>query len=100
MMLSNNSLLVILIVGAVAGFLAGPVVRGSGFGHIGDPIVGIIGASIGDWLLPRLGIHLGVGIVSLIVEATIGAIVLLLILRLVAGGGGSGTRFGSGLGGG
>jgi hypothetical protein len=47
-------------------------------------IVGLIGAFIGDWLLPRLGIHLGTGIVALIVSAFIGAVVLLLILRLVA----------------
>jgi len=95
-MLSNNSLLVILVVGVVAGWLAGQVVRGGGFGLIGDLIVGIIGAFIGDWLLPRLGLHLGVGIVSLIVDATIGAIVLLLLLRLVGGGGGWGSRWGWG----
>jgi uncharacterized membrane protein YeaQ/YmgE (transglycosylase-associated protein family) len=95
MMLSNNSLLVILIVGVVAGWLAGQVVRGGGFGLIGDLVVGIIGAFIGDWLLPQLGIHLGVGLVSLIVDATIGAIVLLLILRLLTGGvGGFGGGWG------
>jgi uncharacterized membrane protein YeaQ/YmgE (transglycosylase-associated protein family) len=49
-------------------------------------ILGVIGAFIGDWLLPRLGIHLGVGIVALIVNATIGAIVLLLLTRFLAGG--------------
>jgi uncharacterized membrane protein YeaQ/YmgE (transglycosylase-associated protein family) len=70
------------------------VVRGGGFGLIGDLIVGVVGAFIGDWLLPRLGIQLGVGMVSLIVDATIGAIVLLLILRLVGGGGGFGSRWG------
>ena len=96
MTLSNNSLLVILIVGVVAGWLAGQVVRGGGFGLIGDLIVGIIGAFIGDWLLPRAGVHLGVGMVGLIVDATIGAIVLLLILRLVAGGGGFRSRWGTG----
>lgn len=66
--------------------------RGAGFGLIGDIAIGIIGAFIGDWLLPRLGIHLGSETVSLIVNATIGAIVLLLIIRLVDGGG----RFGGG----
>jgi uncharacterized membrane protein YeaQ/YmgE (transglycosylase-associated protein family) len=97
MTLTNESLVVILIVGVVAGWLAGQVVRGAGFGLIGDLIVGIIGAFIGDWLLPRLGLHLGVGMVSLIANAAIGAIVLLLILRLVAGAGGWGRP---GLGGG
>jgi uncharacterized membrane protein YeaQ/YmgE (transglycosylase-associated protein family) len=100
MMLSNDSLLVILVVGILAGWLAGQVVRGAGFGLIGDLLVGVIGAFIGDWLLPRLGIHLGVGIIALIVDATIGAIVLLLILRLLAGGGGWGNRSRSGWGGG
>jgi uncharacterized membrane protein YeaQ/YmgE (transglycosylase-associated protein family) len=87
MNLSNQSLLVILIVGIVAGWLAGRVMRGGGFGLIGDLVVGLIGAFIGDWLLPQLGIHLGVGIVALIVNAFIGAVLLLLILRLVSGGG-------------
>jgi uncharacterized membrane protein YeaQ/YmgE (transglycosylase-associated protein family) len=86
MHLSNESLLVILIVGIVAGWLAGRVMEGGGFGLIGDLIVGLIGAFIGDWLLPRLGIHLGTGILSLILNAFIGAVVLLLLLRLVSGG--------------
>jgi len=86
MHLSNESLLVILLVGLVAGWLAGQVMRGSGFGLIGDLIVGLLGAFIGDWLVPRLNIHLGVGIVALVINAFIGAIVLLLILRLVGGG--------------
>ncbi len=85
MYLSNQSLLVILIVGIVAGWLAGRVMEGGGFGLIGDLIVGLIGAFIGDWLLPRLGVHLGTGIVALIVNAFIGAIVLLLTLRLIGG---------------
>jgi uncharacterized membrane protein YeaQ/YmgE (transglycosylase-associated protein family) len=87
MYLTNESLLVVLLVGIAAGWLAGLVVRGGGFGLIGDLIIGVIGAFIGDWLLPRLNIHLGTGIVALIVNATIGAIVLLLIVRLVSGGG-------------
>jgi uncharacterized membrane protein YeaQ/YmgE (transglycosylase-associated protein family) len=53
---------------------------------IGDLVVGLVGAFIGDWLLPRLGIHLGVGVVALIINAFIGAVVLLLILRLLGGG--------------
>lgn len=86
MHLSNQSLLVIIIVGIVAGWLAGRVMEGGGFGLIGDLLVGLVGAFIGDWLLPRLDVHLGQGIVALIVNAFIGAVVLLLILRLVAGG--------------
>ncbi|HEV2561669.1 MAG TPA: GlsB/YeaQ/YmgE family stress response membrane protein [Rhizomicrobium sp.] len=78
-----ETLLIWLLVGAVAGFLAGVVVKGGGFGLLGDIVVGIIGAFIGGWLLPRLGIQFGVGIVAVIVTATIGAVVLLLVLRLV-----------------
>ena len=86
MYLSDQSLLVIIVVGIVAGWLAGIVMEGGWFGLIGDLVVGLIGAFIGDWLLPQLGIHFGVGIIALIVNAFIGAVVLLLILRLVGGG--------------
>ena len=86
MHLSSQSLLVILFVGIIAGWLAGRVMAGGGFGLIGDLLVGLVGAFIGDWLLPKLGIHLGVGMVALILNAFIGAVVLLLILRLVNGG--------------
>ncbi|MDU6244649.1 MAG: GlsB/YeaQ/YmgE family stress response membrane protein, partial [Bradyrhizobium sp.] len=80
MHLSNESLLVILFVGIVAGWLAGRVMEGGGFGLIGDLIVGLVGAFIGNWLLPQLGIHLGVGLVAAIINAFIGAVVLLLVL--------------------
>jgi uncharacterized membrane protein YeaQ/YmgE (transglycosylase-associated protein family) len=95
MHLSNQSLLVIIVVGIVAGYLAGRVMEGGGFGLIGDLLVGLIGAFIGDWLMPQLGIHLGVGVVALIINAFIGAVVLLLLLRLLGGGGGYyGRRWG------
>jgi hypothetical protein len=61
--------------------------------ELGDLIVGLLGAFIGDWLLPRLGIHLGVGIVAAIMNAFIGAVVLLLVLRLVSGGWGYRRRW-------
>ncbi|HXW19882.1 MAG TPA: GlsB/YeaQ/YmgE family stress response membrane protein [Roseiarcus sp.] len=86
MHLSNESLLVILAVGLIAGWLAGKIVRGAGYGLIGDIAIGLIGAFIGDWLLPQLGIHLGSGMISLTVNATLGAIVLLLIVSLVSRG--------------
>jgi uncharacterized membrane protein YeaQ/YmgE (transglycosylase-associated protein family) len=91
MHLSNEGLIIILVVGLIAGWLAGQVTQGSGFGLIGNLVVGVLGALIGDWLLPRLNIHLGSGIVSTIVHAFIGAIVLLVILRII--GGGPGWRF-------
>jgi uncharacterized membrane protein YeaQ/YmgE (transglycosylase-associated protein family) len=93
MHLSNQGLLVIVFVGIVAGWLAGRVMEGGGFGLIGDLLVGLVGAFIGDWLLPRLGIHLGVGIVSSIVNAFAGAVVLLLVLRLFNGGWGYRRRW-------
>jgi uncharacterized membrane protein YeaQ/YmgE (transglycosylase-associated protein family) len=93
MHLSNQGLLVIIVVGVVAGYLAGRVMEGGGFGLIGDLLVGLVGAFIGDWLLPQLGIHLGVGIVALIINAFVGAVVLLLILRLVSGGFGRTRRW-------
>jgi uncharacterized membrane protein YeaQ/YmgE (transglycosylase-associated protein family) len=87
MSMSNESILVILLVGLIAGWLAGQIVKGTGYGLVADICIGIIGALIGSWLLPQLGIHLGAGIVSSIIVATIGAIVLLVILRLVNRGG-------------
>jgi uncharacterized membrane protein YeaQ/YmgE (transglycosylase-associated protein family) len=98
MNMSGESLLVILLVGLVAGWLAGQIVRGAGFGIVGDVIVGILGAFIGSWLLPQLGIHLGTGVVGAIANATLGAIVLLLVVRLVRGGGGWGSRWRGGRG--
>ncbi len=87
MNLSGESLLVILIVGVIAGWLAGQIVRGAGFGLIGDLLVGVIGAFLASLLFPRLGFHVCSGIVSEIFYAAIVAIVLLLILRLVSGRG-------------
>jgi uncharacterized membrane protein YeaQ/YmgE (transglycosylase-associated protein family) len=85
MRLSNESLLVILFVGLIAGWLAGKVVRGTGFGLIGDLIVGVAGALVASLLFPALGIALGTGIVSEIIYSAIGAVILLLIVRLVRG---------------
>ena len=87
MHLSDQGFIVILVVGVIAGWLAGKIVRGSGFGLVGDAAIGIVGALIGDWLLHRLGIHFGSGIIGLTINATIGAIVLLLALRLTGASG-------------
>jgi len=90
--MSGESFLVIVMVGLIAGWLAGQLVRGTGFGIIGDLVIGIIGAFIGVWLLPQLGIHIGIGLVGAIINATIGAVLLLLIIKLVRDRG----RWGSG----
>ena len=78
-----EAIIIILIVGAVAGWLAGLIVRGIGFGLIGNIVVGIVGAFIAGWLLPRIGVFIGGGIIGSIVNATIGAVVLLFIIGLV-----------------
>ena len=85
--MSVESLLVIILIGAIAGWLAGQIVQGTGFGLIGDILIGIVGALIASFLFPRLGIHLGTGIVAAIIAATLGAIILLVIARLIKRGG-------------
>jgi uncharacterized membrane protein YeaQ/YmgE (transglycosylase-associated protein family) len=87
MRISSEGLLVILFVGLIAGWLAGQIVQGTGFGIIGDILVGIAGALVASLLFPRLGIHLGTGLVREIIYSAIGAILLLLIVRLVRTGG-------------
>ncbi|WP_024512778.1 GlsB/YeaQ/YmgE family stress response membrane protein [Bradyrhizobium sp. ARR65] len=87
MYLSNQSLLVILFVGLVAGWLAGKIVRGTGFGIIGDIVIGILGALIASLLFPKIGIHLGTGVLSAIFYSVLGAIILLFVVRLARSGG-------------
>lgn len=77
------SLLVFLLVGIVAGWLAGKLVRGGGFGLIGDLVVGVIGAFVGGFLFNSLGVSSGGGLLGSIVVATVGAVVLLMLIRLV-----------------
>jgi uncharacterized membrane protein YeaQ/YmgE (transglycosylase-associated protein family) len=85
MYISSESLIVILFVGLVAGWLAGKVVRGTGFGIVGDILVGIAGAFVASFLFPKLGIHIGSGLISEIIYSAIGAVILLLVVRLVRG---------------
>jgi uncharacterized membrane protein YeaQ/YmgE (transglycosylase-associated protein family) len=78
-----EALIIWLIVGAVAGWLAGQVMSGGGFGLVGDIVLGIVGAFVAGWLLPRIGLLIGGGIVGAIINAFIGACVVLLIVRLI-----------------
>jgi len=78
-----EALLILLIVGAIAGFLAGLIVKGYGFGLVGNIVVGIVGAVLAGWLLPRLGFFPGADIGGRIISATIGAVVLLLLIGFV-----------------
>jgi len=77
------SLLALLIVGLIAGWLAGKLTRGSGFGVVGDIVIGIIGAFFGTWLLAMFGIFMGGGLIAAIVNATIGAVSLLAIIGFI-----------------
>ena len=72
-----------LIIGAIAGWLAGLIVRGAGFGLLGNIVVGIIGALVAGWLLPQLGIVLASGLLGSILDATVGAVIVLVILSLI-----------------
>ena len=81
-----QSIVIWLIVGAIAGWLAGMVVKGGGFGLIGDIVVGVIGSFIGGWVFGLLHIARGSGFLGSVIGAFVGAVVLLLILRLVRRG--------------
>lgn len=78
-----TTILIILAVGAVAGWLAGLVFKGEGFGLLGNIVVGILGGVIGGWLMPKLGIHLGGGIGGTILIAVLGALALLLVVNIL-----------------
>lgn len=82
MPLDLQALLILLIIGAIAGWLAGTLVKGYGFGLLGNIVIGVIGAFIGAWLMPMLGFGMA-GLIGQIVSATIGAIILLFLIGLV-----------------
>lgn len=84
--ISASALVWWLLVGLVAGFLAGVVMRGSGFGVLGDIVAGIAGAVIGGWLFGLLGVGTGGGLIGTLIVAFIGACILIAILRLIARG--------------
>jgi uncharacterized membrane protein YeaQ/YmgE (transglycosylase-associated protein family) len=79
----HHGLIVWLIIGALAGWLAGVIMKGGGFGLIVDIIVGIVGAFVGGWLASILHINIGGGFISSLIVAVIGAVVLLFVIRLV-----------------
>ena len=80
--MSTEHLLLFLVIGVVAGFLAGKIMRGAGYGLVGDLIVGVIGSFIGVWVFGLLGIGVG-GILGLLVASVVGALLLLYVIRLV-----------------
>ena len=81
--MSLISILIWIVVGAVAGWLAGLVMRGAGFGLVGNIIVGVIGAVVAGFLLPKIGLVIGGNIVASIVNAFIGAVIVLFVVGLL-----------------
>lgn len=77
-----ESLLIFIIIGAIAGWLAGLIVSGFGFGLLGNIVVGIVGALIAGWLFPRIGFSIGGGVLASIIHATIGAVILLVLIKV------------------
>lgn len=84
--MSGSALLWFLIVGLIAGWLAGQVMKGGGYGVIGDMIVGVIGAFIGGWLFSVMGVSAGGGLIGAIIVAFIGACLLIFLLRVIKRG--------------
>ena len=82
-MLAPESVIAWVVIGAIAGWLAGLIVRGAGFGLIGNIVIGMIGALVASWLLPQLGVSLGGSAFRDIVNATIGAVIILIILSMI-----------------
>jgi uncharacterized membrane protein YeaQ/YmgE (transglycosylase-associated protein family) len=80
--MGTQSLVMFLLVGIVAGFVAGKIMKGAGFGLLGDLVVGVIGAFIGVWVFGLLGISAG-GLLGLLVAAIVGALLLLFLIRLI-----------------
>ena len=77
-----SNLIWFLIIGLVAGWLAGKIMKGKGFGLIGDLIIGVIGSVIGGWLFGLLGLSAS-GLIGSLITALVGAIVLLYLIRLI-----------------
>ena len=82
MVMTIEGFIIWLVIGAIAGWLAGLIMKGYGFGLIGNIVVGIVGALIAGWLLPRLGFVLIGGIGAEIINAIIGAVILLAVIGL------------------
>ena len=78
-----TAILIILLIGAIAGWLAGQIVTGFGFGLVGNIVVGIVGAFIAGFLFPRIGLGFGGGILGSILHATIGAVILLFLIKVI-----------------
>jgi len=78
-----SSIIILIVLGILAGWLAGKLMKGKGFGLIGDLIVGVIGSFLGSWLFDLLHISIGPGLLGMFITAVVGAVVLVFVLRLI-----------------
>jgi uncharacterized membrane protein YeaQ/YmgE (transglycosylase-associated protein family) len=78
-----EALIIWLVIGAIAGWLAGQIMTGGGFGLVGNIVIGIVGALVAGWLLPQIGVRIGGSYVADIINAVIGAVIILFVVGLV-----------------
>lgn len=78
-----ESIIIWLIIGAIAGWLAGVITKGGGFGLVGNIVVGVIGAFVAGLVLPAIGLNFGGGVVAAIINAAIGGVIVLIVLSLI-----------------
>lgn len=81
--MSLEAIVIILIIGGLAGWLAGLIVKGYGFGLLGNIVIGIIGAFVGTWVLGQFGVRVGPGLIGSVLNATVGAVFILVIIGLI-----------------
>lgn len=81
--MDTNTIIIILVVGLVSGWIAGLVFKGGGFGLLGNIVIGILGGVIGGWLLPKVGVHIGSGMGGIILTSVLGALALLLVVNVL-----------------
>jgi uncharacterized membrane protein YeaQ/YmgE (transglycosylase-associated protein family) len=86
MQLMQHGIIIALVIGGVAGWLAGLIMNGSGFGVLVDVIVGIVGGVVGNWLLGLFGFSFGGGLIATLLTAVVGAVVLIFVIRLIRRG--------------
>jgi len=84
--MTTNQWIWFLLVGLIAGWLAGKVMRGAGYGLVGDLVVGVLGALLGGWLFGKLGIAIASGLLGALITAFVGAVILVWLLRLMKRG--------------
>ena len=83
--MSNESMLMIIVIGGDAGWLTGLILRGTGYGIIGDIVVGLVGAFIGNWLVRAMNVSINLGspVANRIVVSVVGAVLLMLLIGLL-----------------